>query len=378
MNYAKILKLRKELHQNPELSGDEYNTARLIRDFIGTHHPTRIIEKVSGQGLMAVYEFANPGPTIVIRCEMDSLPIAEENNFAHRSTVGGISHKCGHDGHMAIVAGLVFWIRAQNFSSGKIVLLFQPAEESGEGAFKVLQDERFINLHPDYIYALHNIPGEPLHTIITTKTGFSAEVESFSITLTGKESHAAEPEQGINPSPGISEIIKALSGLNVPEPERSDFAILTAIHIHMGEKAYGISPGKGEMHYTIRTWDEDAMNSLKKEITGCLKRICNSYKLDYKITWFEHFPATINDPDCTTYISQAISTNQLEVLERQYPFKFGEDFGWFSRNFKTAMFGVGAGVNSPALHHADYDFPDEIIETGITMFASIIQGILEK
>ncbi len=378
MKHDKIVKLRKDLHKNPELSGSEFHTALRIKEFLRNPAPSRIIEHVGGHGLMVVYEFDQKGPVIVIRCELDALPIGEANTFDHRSIVSGSSHKCGHDGHMAIVAGLGLWIQEQDFQSGRIVLLFQPAEESGEGAFRVFQDKRFIAMHPDYIFALHNIPGESLHAIITTEKGFSAEVQSFAIYLTGKESHAAEPEQGINPTHGTAEIIKALSGLNITAPERSDFAILTAIHIHLGEKAYGISPGKGELHYTIRTWNEKRMNSLQKEIEESVQGICESMGLDSKITWFAHFPATINDPDCNRLISRAIAANHFEAIERPYPFKFGEDFGWYSSNYKTAMFGIGAGENSPALHQADYDFPDEIIETGISMFAGIISAILKK
>lgn len=375
---TKILKLRKELHQNPELSGEEFNTVSRIREFIGTHNPTRLIENVGGNGLMAVYEYDRKGPVIFIRCELDALPIAEANTFGHRSHVKGISHKCGHDGHMAIVAGLITWIRKQDFKSGKIVLLFQPAEETGKGAIEVINDERFRTLNPDYIFALHNIPGESLNSIITVKSGFSAEVQSLAIHLSGKESHASEPENGINPSLAIPDILKGLSGLNVPDPSRGDFTILTPIHICMGEKAYGISPGNGEIHYTIRTWDEVILKKVKKEIVDIIKGTCQCHELSYKLDWIEYFPASVNKEVCNERIAEAVRLNGLKLIERPYPFKFGEDFGWYSKEYNTAMFGLGAGTNCPALHHADYDFPEEIIGTGVRIFASIIKGILQE
>ena len=158
-----IKNLRKELHQYPEVSGKEVNTAKRIKAFIEKHHPTEIIENIGGNGLAVVYEFGKQGKTIVIRCELDALPIEEKNDFEHRSTIKGVSHKCGHDGHMAIVAGLIFWLKEQLFTKGKVVLLFQPAEETGQGAYKVLQDKRFQELKADYVFALHNIPKEPLH-----------------------------------------------------------------------------------------------------------------------------------------------------------------------------------------------------------------------
>lgn len=128
--------------------------------------------------MAAIYEYSNDGPVIVIRCELDALPIEESLPLKYRSKNPGVSHKCGHDGHMAIVAGLIFWLETTSFKKGKIILLFQPAEETGEGAAGVLNDQRFLKLHPDYIFALHNIPGQPLHSIIIVKNKFCAAVQS--------------------------------------------------------------------------------------------------------------------------------------------------------------------------------------------------------
>ena len=375
---SEIIKLRKELHTYPELSSSEVATIRRIKAFIEKYNPTSIIEKIGGNGLAAVYEFPQKGKTICIRCELDALPIEEENTFSHRSQEKGVSHKCGHDGHMAIVSGLIFWIKNQSFKAGKIILLFQPAEETGEGAARVIKDEKFKNLKTDYIFALHNIPKEPLHSIIVAKKGFSAEVQSLIIRVKGKESHASEPENGRNPAVAISQIITAMSGLNVAQPEDINFTILTPIHINMGQIAYGISPADGELHYTIRTWNTAKMSRVKTEIEAFVSKICQAHKLNYDMEWLEYFPASMNDKKCINYIEKAAQENHFHIIEKRYPFKFGEDFGWFSKEYKTAMFGLGAGKDTAALHHADYDFPDEIIETGIAMFQSIISKILDE
>jgi metal-dependent amidase/aminoacylase/carboxypeptidase family protein len=145
---------------------------------------------------------------------------------------------------MAIVSGLVFWLKAQTFKTGKVILLYQPAEETGQGAYKVIEDEKFQKLNTDFVFALHNIPGQPVNSIITMKEGFSAEVLSFAISVCGKESHAAEPENGINPAIGLSEMITTLSKLNIRSPIDKNYTILTPIFINMGEKSYGISHQK--------------------------------------------------------------------------------------------------------------------------------------
>ncbi len=371
-----IEKLRKELHRFPELSGCEINTAKRIKEFIQTHYSTKIIDKIGGNGLAAMYSYSEEGPTIMIRCELDALAIQEENSFDHRSITKGVSHKCGHDGHMAIVAGLIFWLKEQCFTSGKVILLFQPAEETGKGAYKVLHDLKFKGINPDYIFALHNIPKEPLNSVITVDRIFTATVQSLAVCLTGIESHASEPENGINPTLGISEIIREFSKLNIHDTKNDAFSILTPIHISVGQKSYGISPAKGELHYTLRTWTEDSMEELKQKLHQIIIHISHKYQLKFDIKWFEYFPAVENEIFCNDLIKKSARINNFELKERPYPLKFGEDFGWFSQNYKSAMFGLGSGIDTPALHNPDYDFPHEIIETGMTMFKTIIKEVL--
>ena len=377
MIQSDILTLRKELHANPELSGTELNTAKRIKEFIQQHHPCEIIEHVGGHGLLAIFKFSETGKTVAIRCELDALPIDEVNEFNYKSVCPGVSHKCGHDGHMAIVAGLIFWIKKQHFTSGKIVLLFQPAEETGQGAQQVMKDDRFKQLNCDYIFALHNIPGESLHTIISMQEGFSAEVQSFALFVNGQDSHASEPEKGINPALALSAINHELAQLNELSPTLNNFAVLTQVYMNMGEKAYGISPGKGELHFTIRTWKTEIMDELKQRIQHIIKKICQSESLEYNIDWFEYFPASSNHTVCNDLVKEVALQNDFALIERPYPFKFGEDFGWFSTAYKTAMFGIGAGIHSPALHHSNYDFPDELLETGLLMFSGILSSILD-
>lgn len=373
-----IINFRKELHKNPELSGFEFETAQRIKQFLIQNEPTEIIQNIGGTGLAAVYKFSETGKTITLRCELDALPIQEVNQFEHQSQTENVSHKCGHDGHMSIVSGLAFWLKKQTFNSGKVVLLFQPAEENGEGAHAVINDQKFRNLNTDYIFALHNIPKEPMHSILVIQKGFSAEVQSFIIKVLGKESHAAEPENGINPALAISRMIAELYHLEVVDPEEENFTIMTPVHIRMGQKSYGISPAEGELHYTLRAWDPAKMETVKKQITNAVKNICADFKLQHSIEWIEYFPASINDQQSYDFVVKAARENNFNLIEKPHPFKFGEDFGWYAKQYKTAMFGLGAGLETPALHNADYDFPDELIETGIDMFRTIISTILTE
>lgn len=368
-----LLDLRHHLHQHPELSGQEKNSAAYIKSFVQHFEPTEIIENIGGFGLAIIYKFSDEGPVVALRCELDALPIAEVNDIHYRSIKNNVSHKCGHDGHMAIVAGLAAWLQEQSFRQGQVVLLFQPAEETGKGAEQLLKDSKFTSLGIDYLFALHNIPGEKLHDILVMESGFSAEVVSFAIHLTGKESHASEPEKGVNPAIAQAELIQAFDTLQNNKPNNKDFRILTPVYANLGQQAYGISAAKAELHYTIRTWTTSEMTTLKTQINECVSSITNKHLLDFKIDWFEYFPASNNDTHCNDIVRRAATAENLSVKVKELPFRFGEDFGWFSHHYKSAMFGLGAGLHTPSLHDASYDFPDELIETGVTMFSGIVR-----
>lgn len=373
-----LIELRHTLHRHPEVSGNEIDTAARIKQFILQYQPTEIIEKIGGTGLAVIYRFKNPGPCIAIRCELDALPIQEQNGFEHKSIIDGVSHKCGHDGHMTIVAGLAEWLQAKPIDKGTVILLFQPAEETGKGAEYMLTDKRLLDLEIEYMFALHNIPGENMHEILVMESSFSAEVISFKIQLIGKESHASEPEKGINPALALANLIHAFDNLVHEDETAANFRLLTPVFTKLGQQAYGISPASAELHYTIRTWSTKEMEELKKEILVTSKDIAERNQLEFDINWFEQFPASENNSQCNQFLKKAAASISANWKIKETPFRFGEDFGGFSKVYQTAMFGLGAGIHTPSLHDASYDFPDELIETGIGIFRAIIEEVMNS
>ncbi len=367
-----LVALRKEIHRFPELSGQEFETAQRIVNFLKPFEPNQIITDLGSTGVAAVYDFGDPETTIMIRCELDALPIQEVNTFEYRSVTDSVSHKCGHDGHMVIVAGLAEWLQNASLENVRIVLLFQPAEETGEGAPGILADENFEQIIPDYIFALHNLPGFPMHQIVTTGSEFTSTVQSVSIVLHGKESHAAEPENGLNPALAIAELIQQYNDIVVNDVRDDNFALITPVYGSLGSKDYGVSPADGELHLTIRTRAPQQMDELMNKIESIAAKVADKHKLSKELLWFDYFAATKNDAFCNTIIKESATENKLDSSSQDYPFKFGEDFGVFTQRYPGAMFGLGSGEETPALHNPDYDFPDEIIETGISMFKEII------
>jgi amidohydrolase len=368
----KLVTLRREIHRFPELSGKEFETAQRIVNFLTPFDPSKIITDLGTTGVAAVYDFGEVETTIMIRCELDALPIQEVNSFEYRSVNDSVSHKCGHDGHMVIVAGLADWLQTASIQNCRVVLLFQPAEETGEGAPGVMADFKFEDIIPDYIFALHNLPGYPKNQIVTTGSEFTATVQSVAIKLHGKESHAAEPENGLNPALAIAELIIRYNDMVVNDINSEDFALITPVYSSMGTKDYGVSPADGELHLTIRTWTPEEMNALMKRIEEIASEVTSKHSLDKDLLWFDYFSATKNDSFCNAIIKTATEKSGFDLNQRKHPFKFGEDFGVFTQRYPGAMFGLGSGEETPALHNPDYDFPDEIIETGIAMFKEII------
>lgn len=372
-----IRNLRHELHRSAELSEYEVNTASIIKAHLSRYSSGQIIENLGGNGLISVYRFGKSGPRIIFRCEMDALPIDEAHlHLTYQSTHSGVSHKCGHDGHMAIVAGLAGHLDSAMYQKGEVILLFQPAEENGVGAKRMLEDQRIRGLKPDYVFALHNLPGFEKGQILCKEGTFTAAVCSLIVSLKGLAAHSSTPENGINPSLAMAEITQLAAQLTLNVRTNPDFRLVTPVYYSMGQKAYGISAGEGEMHFTLRAWTSEKLNDLISDFIVSIRDIATNYKLQTSFQTLEEFASTHNNPEAVDIIRQAARRSKLEYQPMQDPFKFGEDFGLFTQHYKGAIFGLGAGEQHPPLHHPDYDFPDLLIEEGIQMFKAITDLLL--
>jgi len=370
-----LVLLRKELHKNPEVSGKEVETAKRIVAFLERYAPDEIITEIGKTGIAAIYKGKQAGKTVLFRCELDALPIGEINTFEHRSLTDGVSHKCGHDGHIAILCGLASELSQNRPETGTVILLFQPAEEDGSGAQKVFSDPKFGLLQPDHVFALHNLPGFPKNQIVVKNDTFTCAVNSIIIKLNGVTAHAGEPEKGINPALAIASIINQFDAIIQSDISKENYCLLTPIYTVMGKKAYGVSAGAGEVHFTVRSDSNSQMKKVETTLEKLAQSIAKEHQLECNIVWTQGFQANENNKEAANHIRSAAKVNDLELLEKETPFTWGEDFGLFTQQYPGAMFGLGSGVNTPALHNPDYDFPDEIIETGISIFHQISKQI---
>lgn len=367
--------IRRELHQHPELSGHEARTARLVEDKLQAFHPTKVIRHVGGHGLLVEYFFSEDGPTVLFRADMDAVAVQEPDDIPHHSQTPGVAHKCGHDGHTTILLRFARMLSERPLPKGRVLLLFQPAEENGSGSKAVLDTKVLDYYKIDKAFALHNIPGYPASAVLCKEDSFTCAVVSVSITLTGKTSHAAEPQKGISPIPATLNIVDELLRWNNTDIQSDDYFLSTIVEIHVGEEAYGVSAGNSIIRATLRAKTDKLLHQHAQQLKELVATECKrTPDLQHEMEWLEPFSANENDPQSVGMIKNAALRNNLPYIELQTPFSWGEDFGLFTQQYKGAIFGLGSGENCAPLHSPQYDFPDEVIETGATLFYTIAEA----
>lgn len=374
--FQHLKSIRRDLHKNyAERSGEELRTAGQIRTYLQQHTNAQIIN-VANTGTIAVFESDVPGKTIMLRADIDALPISESNTFDHQSINAEVSHKCGHDGHTTILLGVARMLEEQPPEKGSVILLWQPAEENGMGAKAVIEDRKFQQYKIDETYALHNLPGFTLGQILYKSGAFTANVKSLIIDLKGKTAHAAEPEHGRNPSYTIAAILSYAQKLINNKPNEQDFYLITPVYLEAGSKDYGIAAGVGSLHLTIRSWSPEIFAQQTQRLTDFVDHICQEQNVTATYSWTQEFWTNNNDEQAVAVIKKSADDLGFSKQELSAPFKWGEDFGLFTQSIPGAMFGIGAGEDCPTLHNPDYDFPDEIIVPAVRMFHQILTHAL--
>lgn len=372
-----LIRFRHDLHRYPEISGEEKLTASKVKHFLEQFGPDRIVENIGGTGLIAEFTGEKPGHSLLFRCELDALPIPEINDLSYRSKHRDKGHLCGHDGHMAMVAGLGYFLKENRPKKGRVLLLFQPAEETGTGAEKMILDPKFKDFEPDMVFAIHNLPAYPLHQVVISEKNFAAASSGMRIQLHGKSSHAAEPEKGNNPGFAMARMIIALENLLHVQNYFRDFVLITPIHARLGTIAFGTSPGEGIILLTLRSYLDRDMDKLKEEISKLVEKICRETGLEFEISYEEVFPATVNNKKAAEMVEKAANDQDLPLKNIEEPFRWSEDFGHFTSRYAGALFGLGSGKDQPALHNPDFDFPDELIPTGTGIYINICKQYLD-
>ena len=373
---VELVAFRRQLHEHPEISNEEENTARAVVSFLKDSGPDEVLTGLGGHGVAAIYDSGAEGPTVLLRAELDALPIEELSDIPHRSQVVGKGQMCGHDGHTAILTAVGRQLGRRRTARGRVVLMFQPAEETGNGAAGVTADPRYERIQPDFAFSLHNLPGTPLGHVRLKEGVVNCASRGMRIVLTGKTAHSSMPETGTSPMPAISEVMPALPALGSGSFAEDDFSMLTVTHASMGEAVFGIAPGRAEVWATLRTRLDGRMADLCEAAESLARRIAAQQGLSCEIDYHEIFVASLNAPEAVGHLRAALDAEGISHDEAELPMRASEDFGRFGHGSRSAMFFLGSGERHPALHNPDYDFPDDLIPIGAKVFMRTVRNLL--
>ena len=371
--------LRHKLNKNAELSGQEKKTNKIINAFLEKTNPDVHLRNVGGYGIIVIYKGKETGKNILLRADIDGLniPLCQQTTDNGQQTSLKVqnqySHRCGHDGHTAILCGLAMRYGKKRPEKGDVILLFQPAEETGEGAAAVINDEQFKNIKIDAAFALHNLPSYAKHQIVIKKGCFASASLGLKLVFEGATSHASQPEKSNNPQIVVTTLLDAFQKKYENLKRDRYSTILTVTHVSIGEKTFGVTPGHAEIWLTLRSQDDGALRQLTESTIALSEYVAKEFKLKFSHSVHEDFVATMNSDKLTDIVERSAQELRLSVNKISNPFPWSEDFGRFGTLCPVCLFGLGSGLEHEPLHSPNYEFEDEIIDTGIEVFEKIVE-----
>lgn len=366
-NLALATRLRHELHQNPELSNEEVWTKQHLIGFLKDHTKLDIVDK--GTWFYAVYHAGEGKKNLAFRADYDALPMDEGIDLPHGSQFPGKAHKCGHDGHAATLAGFALEID-QKGADKNIFFLFQPAEETGDGALQCVDLIKENNI--DEIFGYHNISGFPFKSVNVIDGTSNCASKGMTIHMEGAPAHASQPEDGANPAFAIAKIIDAIPEFISPDKNRG-LILCTVVQVAIGERAFGLSASKGDLLLTIRALYEDELDRLQSNLEDLAKAQAKEYGLKVRFSYNDEFPGTVNHSESSDKIRQVAKAKGMQLLEMEEAFRGSEDFGHYTKLTKGAYCFIGNGEDYPQVHTFEYDFRDELIEAGVELFKGLAE-----
>lgn len=351
----KCIALRKRLHLIPEVSGQEVRTRETILAFLKENTDLEIHEE--GLWLWAVHREAGAQTSIALRADFDAVPVSG----------GGAQHLCGHDGHAAALCALGMMISGSCFGKN-IYLIFQHAEETGEGArecAKLIGREKI-----GAVYGLHNLPGYPFGQIQLKKGTFACASRGLILSMKGSSAHAAYPENGKNPAFALCGLVSRLDALLDPADYEA-MVMATVVGVRAGQRAFGMAASEGEVCLTLRAHKNRDLEKMEKRILDHCADEAAAQGMAFSFERADVFPATENHDACVALLERALGAPKAYLAE---PMRWSEDFGWYLIECPGAFFGVGAGVDHPALHTPDYEYPDALLEVCANAFLDIVKA----
>ncbi|WP_151449028.1 M20 aminoacylase family protein [Lacisediminimonas profundi] len=383
---SELQQIRRKLHSHPELCFEEHLTSALVADCLA-QWGIPIIRGLAGTGLVGVIKNGDSPRAVGLRADMDALSVQELNGFEHASQHAGKMHACGHDGHMAMLLGAARYLAQHRNFNGTVYLIFQPAEEGGGGARRMMEDGLFDKCPMDAVFGMHNWPGIPEGSFAVTPGPMMASSNEFEVVVCGKGAHAAQPHKSIDPIMAAIQIVQAWQSIVTRNKNPMDNAVLSVTQIHAGS-ATNIIPDEARIVGTVRTFQEAPLDLIQSRMEEMATHIASAFGVSVDFNFKRNYPALINHPAETAF---AIGVMQSLVGEDRVdatvePTMGAEDFAFmlqlkrgcyvFIGNGEGQHRAEGHGLGPCNLHNACYDFNDRLLPLGASYWVRLAESFL--
>jgi amidohydrolase len=385
---AEIQSIRRDIHAHPELCYAEQRTSELVARQLESWG-IEVHRGLAGTGVVGVIRHGGAGRSIGLRADMDALPIDEANRFAHRSMHPGRMHACGHDGHVAMLLAAAKYLAETRPFRGTVVLVFQPAEEGGGGARRMIEDGLFRRFPVDAIFGLHNWPGMPVGRFGTRSGALMASSNEFEIVVEGRGAHAALPHLGVDPVFVAVQIAQGLQGIVTRAKKPVDNAVLSITMIHGGD-ATNVVPDRATISGTVRTFDASVTDLFDERIRRIAEGTAAAHGARATVQFVRNYPPTVNDAGSVAFACSVLEdvVGADQVARDIEPTMGAEDFSFLLQACPGAFLFIGNGAgehrgvdHGPGpcmLHNASYDFNDDLIPVGATFWIRLVETFLGK
>lgn len=378
--------IRRDLHAHPELSFEERRTADVVAQKL-TEWNIPTVRGMGGTGVVGIIQNGNSPRTIGLRADMDALPVQEINTFPHVSRHPGKMHACGHDGHVAMLLGAARHLSQQRHFDGTVYLIFQPAEEGGGGARKMMDDGLFTQYPMDAVFGMHNWPGMPVGSFGVTAGPMMASSNEFDLTIKGKGSHAAQPHMGIDPIMVAMQIAQAWQTIVSRNCNPLDAAVLSITQIHAGS-ATNVLPDEAKMIGTVRTFKREPLDLIERRMQEIAHHTAAAYGAEIAFHFQRNYPPLINHAQETQFAIDVMQglVGIDQVATQIEPTMGAEDFAFmlqekpgcyvFIGNGEGEHRAAGHGMGPCNLHNPSYDFNDALLPIGATYWVRLVEAWL--
>ena len=386
--HSELQAIRRNLHAHPELSYQEQRTADVVAEKL-TEWGIPIIRGMGITGVVGIIKRGTSPRAIGLRADMDALPMQEFNTFAHASKHDGKMHACGHDGHTTMLLGAAHYLAKFGTFDGTVYVIFQPAEEGGAGAKRMIDDGLFERCPMQAVYGMHNWPGAVAGSFGVTPGPMMASSNEFEVTIKGKGAHAAQPHKGIDPIMVAVQIAQSWQTIISRNTSPLDSGVLSITQIHSGS-ATNIIPDEAKMIGTVRTFTLPVLDLIEQRMRDIAAHTAAAFGATITFDFKRNYPPLINHPEQTAFavsvMQQIVGVDQVDALVE--PTMGSEDFAFmlqkmpgcyvFIGNGEGAHREMGHGLGPCNLHNPSYDFNDDLLPIGATYWVRLAEASLLK